>query len=345
MLELPFDCLLQIMLMSAPMDVIQFIQYTAKAWHEAANSSTIWKDISVKTLQNKSFQGFLMSHGRHMKKLRVTSLRLSRNATFQLRFHCTQLLELDLTSCYSDSLVDEKFCFLIRKIKLTSLLLPNESKVTNLGFQYLCSMSQLQSLQMRGNHLTTDFSSIKKMTSLKNLDLCACVYVDNRLCEWIAGIALKSLNLSYCYQVNMNGFETFFQQNHKDLETFRFHNINITPDFVCNTLANKSVLKSLSLNALSVNQDLYRSLSSMKHVKDLSVVGCGKIEDFRVIRLQALEHFLICRTSFDTVGKKGLLEFVKKNTAVRVHLYDAYHLQHADVRELKKHNNIFIEYS
>ena len=123
MLELPFDCLLQIMLMSAPMDVIQFIQYTAKAWHEAANSSTIWKDISVKTLQNKSFQGFLMSHGRHMKKLRVTSLRLSRNATFQLRFHCTKLLELDLTSCYSDSLVDEKFCFLIRKIKLTSLLL------------------------------------------------------------------------------------------------------------------------------------------------------------------------------------------------------------------------------
>lgn len=346
MLELPPDCLLQIMLFSVSIDVIQKLKFVAKHWYEAANHRVLWKDVWIKTLKNKRFQGFLKSHGKHIQKLHVNSLRLSRNATWKITFHCSTLNKLDLTHCYSDSLVDEKFCFIISKLKtLHSILLPNESKVNDSGFRHLSKMTQLKMLQLRGNHHIVDFSPIRKFTKLVYLDLSSCVYADNRLCEWIADFKLQHLNLSYCYQVNMNGFEAFLKYNHPELETFRFFNVNVNSNFITSVLAKKCGLTNLTLNSLSINQEIYKSLSSLEKVKDLSIIGCAKIEDFRVLRLKSLEHILICRTAFDTLTKKGLIDFVKKHKDIKVHLYDAYHLQHDDLAEIIKYKNIFIEYS
>ena len=346
MLELPPDCLLQIMLFSLSMDVIEKLQFVSKHWHEAANNMVLWKDVSIRTLQNKRFQGFLKTHGKHIQKLHMTSLRLSRNATWKIVFNCTKLYQLDLTHCYSDSLIDEKFCFLISKLQtLRKILLPNESKINDTGFRYLSKMPKLSALQLRGNHHIIDFSPIKKLKQLSYLDLSSCVYVDNRLCEWIADFKLGYLNLSYCYQVNINGFESFFKYDHPELETFRFLNVNVNDTFITSVLSRKSGLTNLTLNSLSINQEIYKALSSLEKVRDLSIIGCAKIEDFRVLKLKALEHILICRTAFDTHGKKGLINFVDKQKQVKVHLYDAYHLQHKDSMELIKHDNIFIEYS
>lgn len=346
MIELPCDCILQIMFFSISTDVIKTLQFVAKHWYEAANSNVLWNDVSIKTLQNRRFLGFLKTHGKHFKKLQVTSLRLSRNATWKISLLCRRLTKLDLTQCYSDSLIDEKFCFIMSKLKtLTKLLLPNESKVNDAGFRYLSKISKLDTLQLCGNHFIIDFSPIKRLTKLKHLNLSACVYVDNRLCEWIAPFCLEFLNLSYCYQVNMNGLQSFFKVNHDDLSTFRFLNINVNANFVTSVLCKKSSLTNLTLNSLSVNQEIYKSLSSMDKVKDLSIIGCAKIEDFRVFYLKKLEHLLICRTAFDTLGNKGLVRFAIKHPNVKIHLYDAYHMQYKDVAEVSKHNNIFIEYS
>ena len=245
-----------------------------------------------------------------------------------------------------DRFHDEKFCFIVSKITtLTKLFLPNESKVNDVGFRHLCKMSQLDTLQLRGNHIIIDFSPIKKLKQLKNLNLSACVYVDNRLCEWIAGFKLEFLNLSYCYQVNMNGLQSFFFVDHRELSNFQFLNINVNATFISSVLSKKCALTTLTLNSLSVDQELYKSLLSLKKVEDLSIIGCAKIEDFRALRLKNLKHLLICRTAFDTFGNKGLATFVSKHPNIKVHLYDAYHLQHRDVREISKHNNIFLEYS
>ncbi len=346
MLELPHDCILQVLLFSVSMDVIETLQFVAKHWYEAANSKVLWHDVSIKTLENKRFLGFLKTHGKHIQKLHITSLRLSRNASWKISLYCGRLTKLDLTYCYSDSLVDEKFCFIMSKVKsLTNLLLPNESKVNDTGFRHLCKMSQLETLQLRGNHFIIDFSPIKKLKRLKHLNLSACVYVDNRLCEWISAFKLEFLNLSYCYQVNMNGLQSFFLVNHPELNTFQFLNINVNANFVTSVLAKKCVLTTLTLNSLSVDQEIYKSLLSLDKVRDLSIVGCAKIEDFRSLRLKTLEHLLICRTAFDTFGNKGLTTFVSKHPTIKVHLYDAYHLQHRDIVAISKHKNIFLEYS
>ena len=346
MLELPYDCLLQILSFSISMHVLETLQFVSREWYEAANTSVLWKDVSIKTLQNKGLLGFLKTHGKHIQKLKVTSLRLSRNASWKICLFCNKLAKLDLTNCYSDSLVDEKFCFIVSKIKtLTQLLLPNESKVNDVGFRHLCKMSQLGTLQLRGNHIIIDFSPIKKLKQLKHLNLSACVYVDNRLCEWIAGFKLEFLNLSYCYQVNMNGLQSFFLVDHPQLSTFQFLNINVNANFITSVLSKKCALTTLTLNSLSVDQEIYKSLSSLEKVEDLSIIGCAKIEDFRGLRLNNLEHLLICRTAFDTFDNKGLARFVSKHPNIKVHLYDAYHLQHRDVMEILKHKNIFLEYS
>lgn len=346
MLELPYDCILQILSFSTSMQVLETFQFVSHDWYEAANSSVLWKDVSIKTLQNKGFLGFLKTHGKHIQKLKITSLRLSRNASWKICLFCNKLKKLDLTTCYSDSLVDEKFCFIVSKINtLTKLLLPNESKVNDIGFRHLCKMSQLDTLQLRGNHIIIDFSPIKKLKQLKHLNLSACVYVNNRLCEWIAGFQLEFLNLSYCYQVNMNGLQSFFLVDHPQLSNFQFLNINVNANFITSVLSKKCALRTLTLNSLSVNQEIYKSLSCLKRVQDLSIIGCAKIEDFRALRLKNLEHLLICRTAFDTFGNKGVATFVAKHPNIKVHLYDAYHLQHRDVREISKHNNIFLEYS
>lgn len=346
MLELPGDCVLEIMSFSSSIEVIKTFQFVSKNWYEAGNHHVLWKDVSIKTLHNRRFQGFLKTHGKHIKKITVNSLRLSRNASWKLIFHCSSLQKLDLTHCYSDSLIDEKFCFIISKLKsLRGLLLPNESKVNDIGFRHLSQLSELQLLQLKGNHYIVDFSPIKKMTKLVHLDLSSCVYVDNNFCGWIANFALEYLNLSYCYQVNMNGFESFFACNHPNLHTFHFFNINVNSNFVSSVLSKKCCLRRLTLNSLSINQEIYKSLSSFEHLKDLSIVGCAKIEDFRALQIQGLQHVLICRTSFITAGKKGLIEFAKKHGNVKVHLYDAYHLQHKDAKEVLKYDNIFLEYS
>ena len=346
MLELPGDCVLEIMSFCLSIDVIKTLQFVSKNWYEAGNHHVLWKDVSIKTLQNKRFLGFLKTHGKHIKKIAVNSLRLSRNASWKIIFHCSSLRKLDLTHCYSDSLIDEKFCFIISKLKtLRGLLLPNESKVNDIGFRHLSQLSELQLLQLRSNHQIVDFSPIKKLKKLLHLDLSSCVYVDNNFCDWIADFALEYLNLSYCYQINMNGFESFFACNHPDLHTFHFFNINVNSNFVSSVLAKKCNLKTLTLNSLSINQEIYKSLSSFKNLKDLSIVGCAKIENFQVLQIKGLQHILICRTSFDTIGKKGLIKFATKHKNVKVHLYDAYHLQHKDAKEIIKYNNIFIEYS
>ena len=347
MLELPVVCILQIFYYSLSKDVLKHLQYVCKDWYEAGNTSYYWRDVSVKTLRNKQLQGFITSHGKHFQNLLIESVRLSRNATYEMMFHCKQLKKLSLTHTYSNSLIDDKFCFLISKIKtLENLQFPVKTTFGNYGLRKLCSLENLNTLELQRNNKIDDFKPIKKMEKLKNLNLSGCLNINNDFCTEIKNLSLEHLNLSYCFRLNINGLEGFFKESKFDLKSFQVNGLNLTSDFIENILAKKATnLERLTLSSLAITDGTYKAVKSLRHLKDLSIIGCSELRDFRWFSSLKLDHLLICRTSFDVFGPKGLIKFARDKLNTTCHLFDTYTLKGRDYDAMFLLPNVLVRYS
>jgi len=327
-------------------EVLKNLQFVSKDWFEAGNHSSIWKQVIVKTLHNKNFQSFLKTHGKHFKMLQLKSLRLSRNATYQITFNCKELEQLNLNDTYSNSMIDDKFCFLIAKLKkLKKLILPNDTNITTYGFKNICKLHNLNTLILKRNQQITDFNSIKELKNLKCLNLSHCFFVDNNVCKILATKQITKLNLSYCYKINRNGILALFDKKQHNLQTLELNGHSINSDCIEKIATQAPYLKVISLNCLNIDSDVYKSLYLLKHVEDISIIGCSKIKDFRVFNMEQISHILICRTSFDIFGKNGLIEFAQKNPNITFHLYDTYRIRHNEHKAIYLLKNIILKYS
>jgi hypothetical protein len=349
MLELPTVALMQIFTYLMPKETLKNLQFVSKSWFEAANESYNWHEVKIATLDNKSINGFLWTHGKHFRKLTIKSTRLSRKATYNIFHNCNKLQELDLKDVYTCSLLDDRFCFLISKIKtLTSLIFPTFTKMKTTGFNHLCKLTNLETLNLKRNYSIDNFQQLKKLTKLKVVDLSGCRYINNDFCAAISALKLRILMLSYCYSVTIRGLKSFLSVKHPELEQLVINGINYTVSFFESVLAKSAInLLSLSLNCLSIDENIYKSLKYLKKLENLTIIGCSKIKDFRVFKSIPLKYMCVCRTSFDVFGNRGLIEFAQEKPRTKFFLFDNYAINHRQqlFKAVNLLNNVVLHYS
>ena len=343
---LPVVSILNIYSFCISKEILKTLQFVSKDWYEAGNHHTIWRNVVIKTLHNRNFQYFLKTHGKHFRTLQLKSFRLSRNATYQIKFNCRNLKQLCVNNTYSNSMIDNKFCFLISRIKtLVKLVLPTETTITTDGFKNLCELYNLETLVLKKNNRIQQYNSIEKLKALKVLNLSNNFHVDNNICKILGTKQMKHINLSYCYKINRNGILSLLDTKQEHLE-----NLTMNGQFIDSTCIEKIAsqapkLKVLSLNCLSIDSEVYKLLYLLKNIEDLSIIGCSRIKHFCVFNMKSLSHLCICRTSFDIFGKHGLVEFATAHPNITFHLYDTYRIRHNEHKAIYLLKNVILKYS
>lgn len=348
MLELPKVSVMNILGFVPSKEVLFSVQFVSKHWYEAANDPYAWREVRIKTLENRGVNGFLWSHGKHLKSLTLEKIRLSRKATYNIHHKCKNLLDLNLKKVYSCSMLDDRFCFIISKLKkLTSLQLPAHTKITTSGLNLLSNLNNLELFDLKRNNIIDNFNSLRRLKKLKNLDLSGCVHIDNAFCAAISTLKLRRLVLSYCFSITLQGVRSFFSTKHPELGHLVMNGVNYTPDIIELVASNAEHLHSLSLSSLSIDHEVYKSLKCLKHLDNLTIIGCSKIKDFRVFKQLPLRHMCICRTSFDVFERQGLVKFAKENKHIKFYLFDNYAIGHRQqlFKEVKLLDNIVLHYS
>lgn len=345
MLTLPHVCLVRIFQFSYSKHIISSFQLVDKNWKEAADDAYLWRHVSLQTLNNKKIISFLKTHGKHFIDLTIQSTRLSRNATYKILFHCKRLKNLCLNQSYSNSLVDNRFCFLISKLgTLQQLNLPDDTTISDVGLAHLCRLKKLRTLNLRCNNHIQDFSKLKHLPLLENIDVSRCFHVDNAFCAAASSLSLKSFNVSYCYQVTTDGLMLTIQNGQKKLQKLELNGLRVTAELVEALGTKTPALRVLTLNSLSIDEHVYKRLHYIKSLKELSIIGCSKIFDFRYLKL-SLQHFVICRTSFDVFGRKGLIEYANDHIETTFHLYDNFSLKSKEQTAVYLLPNVLLKYS
>ena len=330
-----------------PKEVLATVQMVSKAWHEAANNGYNWRDINISALNNKSMNGLLLTHGKHLNSLQIQRLRLSRKATYTILHKCKSLLTLNLKKVYSCSMLDDRFCFLISKIQtLKTLILPAFTSIGTTGFKNICKLQNLETLCLQRNSCIRNFTQLKMLEKLRDVDLSGCPCIDNSFCHQIAKLKIHRLVLSFCFSITLEGIKMFFAVKHLQLHILVLNGLNYTPEVLQKYIAKKAPnLHTISLNSLVIDQHVYNILPHFKHLKNITIIGCSKITDFRIFK--HANNICICRTMFDVVGSRGLVAFAARNTSTKVFLYDNYAIGNRQelFTHVKKLNNVTIRYS
>ena len=347
MLELAEVVIMNILAHIPPKEVLSVMQFVSTAWYEAANNAYHWRDVKISTLDNKSINGFLWTHGKHLSSLTIQKTRLSRKATYNIMHKCKTLLHLDLKKVYTCSMVDDRFCFLVSKLKtLKSLILPTFTTIQTHGFNHLCKLVNLETLDLKRNSSIQNFTHLSRLKKLKDVDLSGCRNVDDAFCSHISKLKLERIVLSYCFSMTLQGIRMFFSIKHPKLRHLVLNGINYTSDIIENCIAKKAMnIETISLNSLIIDQNVYMSLKQFKKLRSITIIGCSKIKDFRIFK--HLENICICRTIFDVLGSHGLVAFAARHKHIKIYLFDNYAIGNRQelFTRVKKLNNVTVQYS
>ena len=95
---------------------LKIARYINTQFYAACTREQFWKHLSLEGFKTKAINGLIRSHGHMFHYLNVSKLRFGRQST-RLLSKLKQLLVLDLKYVYSNSLLDDRFCYLISKSK------------------------------------------------------------------------------------------------------------------------------------------------------------------------------------------------------------------------------------
>ena len=288
---------------------LQVARFINKQFYSICLREKFWKHIMLKGFKTKAMNGIIRSHGSMFHYLNVSKSRFGRQSTLLLS-KLKQLLVLDLKNVYSNSLLDDRFCFLISKSNLKVLLLAHSS-ITDSGLSCLKKL-QLKELELRHNHFITK-RGIKEMKTWKGLETLTfvsvvCVYTIHHL----AKLQLKHLTISFCPNLDMHSVRTFCEVKNKQLTRLLLYGVYLRSDMIVKLGTNCPNIETFALCHPACGQTEFNSLRYMKKMKIISVICCSPMFNFKFLRDINLRVFFICRTKLHTHGSEyGFREFVK----------------------------------
>ena len=288
---------------------LKIARYINTQFYDACTREQFWKHLSLEGFKTKAINGLIRSHGHMFHYLNVSKLRFGRQST-RLLSTLKQLLVLDLKYVYSNSLLDDRFCYLISKSKLKVLLL-GRSTITDVGLSTLKRL-QLKELELRHNNLITK-RGIKEMKTWKGLQTLTFVSVVGvYFIHQLAKLQLKQLTISFCHNLDIHSVDAFCNIPNKQMTRFLLYGVPLKHNMIKALAHNCPNIEIFALCHPSCGQPEYNSLRYMKKINILSVICCRTIFNLKFLRDINLRVFFICRTKLHTHGSPyGFKDFVK----------------------------------
>lgn len=275
---------------------VKYARFINKQFLTACFQGRLWKHLTLDKIHPNTLGGMIDSHGQHVESLKLSHCRLTRKVHTKISA-MQNLVLLNLKHVYSSSLVDDRFCYLIRKSSLQSLLL-GSSSITDVGVETLKELS-LKEFELHSSCYVTN-AAIESLRHWKRLSRLTLFAIDGiTSIQKLACLSLAVLNVSFCRNLEAQSVTQFCSVENKKLRTFLLYGFYFTKPML--KLVSRSFvnLESFSLCHIRVGQREYNELRHMKKLQYLSLICCGKIRDLRFLKKIRLKRFYLCNTEID----------------------------------------------
>ncbi len=279
-----------------------------KQFYDVCQYQQLWKNISLTGFKTEYMNTIINNYGQKFRSLTIKQSRFGRKSC-RLLCQLNNLVCLNLKKVYSNSLLDDRFCYLIRKLKLKKLLL-GPSSISDVGLDTLKNI-QLEEFELRHNHNITKRGPrlIAKWKGLKKLTLFAVVGVC--FMHRLSKLYLEELEISFCHNLNSDSVLAFCKVFNAKLKKFLLYG-----HFV-----NKKMIKILSKMCPNIetfalchpfcSQKEYNNIKYFKNMKFLSFICCKPVRNLKFLRTLRLQSFFICETKLKVSNTYSLQDFAK----------------------------------
>jgi len=279
-----------------------------KQFNTVCQYPQLWQNISFIGFKECYMQKIIEKYGNMFQSLIIKQSRFGRKSS-RIISKLNNLLCLDLKQVYSNSLLDDRFCYLIRKMKLKTLIL-GASSINDIGLASLRNIP-IEKLEIRHNDNISKkgIRGLAKWTKLKQLTLYSVsgVFSIHRLSK----LGLQELEISFCNNLQSHSVLEFCAVPNKNLRKCLFYGHYISKQMIQALSKTCPNIDTFALCHIRCSQSEYNSLRLFKKMKYLTIICCSPIHNLKFLRAIRLKKFFICRTRLLMNTKYGFRDFVK----------------------------------
>lgn len=286
------------------------VRRVSKQFFRICNHKSLWHDLYLRGFPNcDKLMHFYKSSIYH---LTLSKTRWTRRNTFSF-LKLENIRTLDLRKCFRNSLIDDRFCYLIRHTStLRNLFLP-PTKISCCGMMELSKL-QLSMFTMSENYFVYEdairFFLDKQKESLHSINFQSVKGFDNTCLMSCNELQLKNIQISFC-SVDTEGIEQFSLMHFPVLQMCVFHGVFINKKTIQNFSQTCPNIDTFTLNSYENSMTEYSELSLMQKLKTLCIICCQPIFDIDFLRASVVKFLYLCRTPLVINSDKQLNEYLQ----------------------------------
>lgn len=286
------------------------LRRVSKQFFRMCNHKSLWHNLYLRGFTNcDKLMHFYKSSIHH---LTISKMRWTRHNTFSF-LKLRNIRTLDLRECFRNSLIDDRFCYLIRNTStLRNLFLP-PTKISCCGMMELSKL-KLSMFTMSENYFVYEdairFFLDKQKESLHSINFQSVKGFDNTCLMSCNDLQLRNIQISFC-SVDTEGIEQFSLMHFPVLQTCVFHGVFINKKTIQNFSQTCPNIDTFTLNSYENSMTEYSELSLMQKLKTLCIICCQPIFDIDFLRASVLKFLYLCRTPLVINSDKQLNEYLQ----------------------------------
>ena len=279
-----------------------------KQFYNVCQYPQLWQNISFIGFKECYMQKIIEKYGSMFQSLRIKQSRFGRKSC-KVISKLNNLTYLNLKKVYSNSLLDDRFCFLIRKMKIKTLIL-GPSSINDVGLNSLKNIG-IEKLEIRHNDNISKkgIRGLAKWQRLKKLTLysiCGIIFIHR-----LGKVGLEELEISFCPNLQQSSLEAFCAMPNNNLRKFLLYGHYISKKMIKALSKSCPNIETFALCHARCSQTEFSSLRLLRKMKYLSIICCSPLCNFKFLRTIQLQKFFICRTKLIINPSYGFTHFVK----------------------------------